>query len=469
MKRLAALLVALLAAVIATPGPQPAPPADRPQVEQVGIFDRLRLRKNQRIEAGWGEWFIVEDPPAPAQPVPAPPAKKFARGAKPSPRYKLQAATPFVPLKAAPAQFAIVPPKLSYWYNDRYGICVTSQEAVCKAAWSIQCGLAELFVPDEEVLRWATKYGFRDGADLAEVMDRMQKDGFTVAGQNYKDGPYFGVDYSNEAVLQAAIASGPVNIAIDADALPSGAGNDQGWWALGNRRFPNTDHCVALLGYGPAEYLFKQLGVALPAALAGKSGYLLFTWSTIGFVDHSWLMNTCVEAWVRKPTTPGQIPPDPGPGPTPTPGKVFIELTSDQVASVLAQSGGVTGGTIIVNVPAGTPGGTYTIPAVPVPDPEPAPGWVDDGQVFGQILAGMKKQGASDTVLEKLANRPILKGLVLRAVFRKMAKDPVGQKLLAQYKSGDLPASWLTDFLDWLVANGPAILKLIMEIIALFG
>lgn len=325
--------------------------AESRPVEIVGIRDRLRHRLHlqplpARI-AGWNEEFVIQEPqPMPAQPA-APAAginaktgQPFPRGAKPSPRYKLQAATPHRIRVAAPAQFAIVPPKLSYWYNDETGDCVTAQEAFAKAAWSVQCGLPELLVPDAEVKRWAQKYGFWNGADLAEVMDQMQRDGFSVGGVNYKDGPYNGVDYSNESILQNAIATGPVNIAIDADALPGGAGNVQGWYALGGRVYPNTDHCVALCGYGPAEFLYKSLGVTMPAALAGKSGYLLFTWSTIGFVDHKWLMQTCVEAWVRNPTTPGQSPvppqppqpPDPPKPPQPpTPGDVTITVAGGPV------------------------------------------------------------------------------------------------------------------------------------------
>ena len=63
--------------------------------------------------------------------------------------------------------------------------------------------------------------------------------------------------------------------------------------------------------------------------------YLCFTWDTIGVIDRSSLINFTSEAWVRNPTTPGQVPvppappnpppnppplpPDPIPTPTPTP------------------------------------------------------------------------------------------------------------------------------------------------------
>jgi hypothetical protein len=237
----------------------------------------------------------------------------FPRGARPSPRHKLLAARPHTVVKAPPPQFAVVPKTLSYWLNNQEGDCVTAEEAFAKAWWAVFCGLDELLIPDSEVGRWARKYGFADGAGLTDVMDEMAKDGFTVGGQNYKDGPYTGVDYSNELVLQSAISQGPVKIAIDASALPSGAGNGNGWYSTSGGNYRNTDHCVGLAGYGPAGWLFQQLGLPLPSGLSADApGYLLFTWSSIGFVAHQWLMGTCTEAWLRTPTTQGQ-----GPGPTP--------------------------------------------------------------------------------------------------------------------------------------------------------
>src|SRR5436309_8040282 len=115
---------------------------------------------------------------------------RFKRGAKPSPPHKLLSTPPYYPpLAAPPTQFAMIPTKLSMWDNDRDGDCVTAQEACSKGAWSVFCGLPDLFIPDAEVIRWASKYGFLNGATLTEVMDEMAKDGFTVNGVNYKDGP----------------------------------------------------------------------------------------------------------------------------------------------------------------------------------------------------------------------------------------------------------------------------------------
>lgn len=254
-------------------------------------------------------------------------------GAKPTPGHKLASAPKFTApaAEAVPVQIAYVPKQLDMWGNDQYGDCVSAEEAFAKA-----CYQPEIFISTSEVVRWATAGGYRDGANLTPVMDSMARSGFRGAGnQLYNDGGYASVDYSTQSVLQAAIAQGPVKIGIDSNALPQGAGNDQGWHATGGRpgQFGNEDHCVALAGYGPTKWLYEQLGVALPAGLP-TNGYLLYTWSTIGFVDHAWIMSTVGEAWVRNPTTigvPPLTPPTPPPGPTPgpTPSGATITLSSD--------------------------------------------------------------------------------------------------------------------------------------------
>lgn len=245
---------------------------------------------------------------------------KFKRGAKPTPRHKLQAAMPHILTPGTPTQFAVVPTQLSYWDNNVDGDCVTAEEAYAKAAYSIMGGDPELFVPDQEVIDWATKYGYLNGADLTDVMTTMASDGFTVGGTNYKDGPYTGVDYSNEPVLQNAISLGPVKIGIDADALPDGAGNGNGWYSNQTGTFNNEDHCVALTGFGPASFLYQQLNMRVPSGLDPTTpGYLLFTWSSIGFVTHGWIMSTCAEAWLRNPTTAGAPTPTPSPPSPPSP------------------------------------------------------------------------------------------------------------------------------------------------------
>ncbi len=257
-------------------------------------------------------------------PIHAPtPPSKFMRGAFKTPRHKLLGLAPYRVTSAPPPQFGIVPIQLDVWGNRTYGDCVTAEEAFAKAWWSTFCGLPELFVPASEVIRFANQWGYLNGATLTEVMDTMQgQDGFRVGGKTYNDGAYYGVDYSNEFILQSALDpgdgnGGPIKIAIDADALPGGAGNQNGWFSTSGRQYNNIDHCVAIAGYGRADYLYDLLRVGLPSGLSPSTpGYLLFTWGTIGFVTHDWIMGTCVEAYVRNPTTPGQSP-TPTPPPVP--------------------------------------------------------------------------------------------------------------------------------------------------------
>ncbi|MDE2097188.1 MAG: hypothetical protein KGL39_08070 [Patescibacteria group bacterium] len=252
--------------------------------------------------------------------------RSFKCGAQPSPRHVLAAAMPHRAIKAPPPQVAYVPPQLSLWGNDQHGDCVTAEEAGAKACYN-----PEIFITDQTAIGWASQHGVLEGADLSSVLDMMTHDGFRQGGTTYDDGGKLSVDYSNESALQAAIAEGPVKIAIDHTALPASAGPPNGWYATAaNRPTGQPDHCVALWGYGPTTWLFQQLGKPLPAGLPA-AGYLLFTWGSIGFVDHPWIMATCVEAWVRDPTTvivgpaPNPQPqpkpkPQPNPGPTPTPG-----------------------------------------------------------------------------------------------------------------------------------------------------
>ncbi len=298
--------------------------------------------------------------------------KAFPRGLKRSPAHRILAAPKFQ-ATAAPAAFATVPPKLMMWGNDTYGDCVSAEEAFALAAWTYRCTGTEVVPTNAEVVAFATKYGYRDGATLTDVMDTMQTHGMVVGGKTYKTGPYSTVDYTSSVTLQSAIFSGPVNIAIDADALPPGAGNQQGWYRISGGNYPNTDHCVSLPGYGSASFLYSSLGVPLPAGLtADTQGYLLYTWSTIGFVTQTWINSTCQEAYVRVPTTVGfspptpptpPVPPNPPTPPTP-PGPAPVGFTGS--VTYVWQNG------VVVNVVV-TPGAAPVPPPVPTPDPQPTP------------------------------------------------------------------------------------------------
>ncbi len=241
--------------------------------------------------------------------------KTFPTGASPTPRHRLLAATPFLPTAAPPEQVAYVPKYRSNFGTDRFGDCVTAEEGFAKSCL-IPAVQPEIQIPEQTVIDSARAHGDLNGANLEDVLSKLKAKGFQVGSQLYNDGPYSGVDFSNETILKAAIAIGPVKIAIAASNLGGGAGSNDGWYAL--RASPRgSDHCVAICGYGTAEWLYQQLNVPLPSACAGKSGYLVYTWSTIGFVTFDWVRSALDEAWIRNPTTIG-IPPIAPPTP-PTP------------------------------------------------------------------------------------------------------------------------------------------------------
>jgi len=232
------------------------------------------------------------------------------RGATPSPRSVLAAASPHVAAAAAPPNFLTVPGQISMWGNYYHGTCVTAEEAFAKA-----CNTPEIFIPENDVISWATKHGVLEGAVISQELQVMQNDGFQEGGSIYDDGPYSAVNWANSANLQSAISNGPVKIGVAADQLVTvwhaaggnSTGGKSGWFAVGFHADPNYDHCVSLCGYGTISWLAKQLNVPVPAGVDGtKTGYALFTWDSIGIIDEPSLRAITCEAWLRQPTTVAQ-------------------------------------------------------------------------------------------------------------------------------------------------------------------
>ena len=223
------------------------------------------------------------------------------RGAMPSPRYRLAAATPHVIVGPTPPQLLYDPTKLSFWGNNQYGDCVTAEEAFAKA-----CHVPEIFISDQEVETWAKQHNVLNGATLVEVLDWMMSGGFTQGGHTYDDGPNTAVNWTNAAILQNAIAHGPVKIGIAANQLETvWQGHPKnGWFATGFKQDNAEDHCVSLCGYGTFAWLASQLKVQLPHGINGATpGYGMFTWDTIGIIDHPSMLAITHEAWLRNPTT----------------------------------------------------------------------------------------------------------------------------------------------------------------------
>ena len=230
------------------------------------------------------------------------PALTVKRGASATPRHLLAAATPYQLRIGAAPQFFMKPGQISMWGNDVHGDCVTAEEAFAKS-----CNTPEIFIPDTEVIAWATRHGVLEGASITSVMQWMQGGGFIDNSCTYNDGPYFSVDWTNASITQSAIAEGPVKIGVAADQIEASyfkTGGKSGWFGVEYKPDSNEDHCVSLCGYGSIAWLAQQLGVALPVGIDGaKQGYALFTWNSIGIIDVPSTIAVTHEAWLRRPTT----------------------------------------------------------------------------------------------------------------------------------------------------------------------
>src|SRR5208283_549468 len=227
---------------------------------------------------------------------------RMPRGAIPSPRQKLAAATPHKLIGATPPNYLIIPKKISFWGNDVDGDCVTAEEAFAKA-----CNNPEVFVTDQVAINWATQHHFLNGAVLSDVLETMVTTGFQQGGKTFDDGQAYSVDWTNAALLTNAISNGPVKIGIAADQLDpvynANQGKD-GWFATGFQPDSTEDHCVSLCGHGTIAWLAQELKVPVPAGVDGtKPGYGMFTWKSIGIIDVPSMLAITHEAWLRNPTT----------------------------------------------------------------------------------------------------------------------------------------------------------------------
>jgi hypothetical protein len=203
---------------------------------------------------------------------------------------------PHVIAGPTPPQLLYNPGKLSYWGRHS----VTAEEAFAKA-----CHVPEIFISDQEVETWAEQHG-RDEATILDVLDWMTTDGFKQDGHRYDDGPHFAVNWTNAAILQNAIAHGPIKVGIAADQLEPAFQNypQNGWCATGFKEDTKYDHCASLCGYGTFAWLARQLEGQLPPGINGATaGYGMFTWGTIGIIDHPSMLAITGEAWLRNPTT----------------------------------------------------------------------------------------------------------------------------------------------------------------------
>ena len=230
------------------------------------------------------------------------------RGAFPSPRHRLAGAVPHRIVGATPSEVFWPSVKLRMYGNDVNGDCVSAEEGDAKSC------VPGVVVPDATVIAWANANDFLNGADLISVLDAMQSSGFVVDGKTYDDGSPVSVDWTDVAVLQNALAQGPVKIGVAADQLETAVGTSDppasGWFATGFTADPNEDHCVGLRGFGTFAYLAAQISkaygvqVTVPDSIDPETpGYAMFTWRSVGIIDVPSLLAITAEAWLRNPTT----------------------------------------------------------------------------------------------------------------------------------------------------------------------
>jgi hypothetical protein len=147
----------------------------------------------------------------------------------------------------------------------------------------------------------------------------MQTQGFQMDRIAYLDGPFHKVDWTNTALLNDAIANiGAVKIGVASTGLtasPLGqvtsgkiTPGTSGWAIYGLPAGQSEDHCASLCGYGVLATLvslFERYGInaKVPSGMPAGLCYAMFTWGSIGIIDHQSLMNIAGEAWVRTPTT----------------------------------------------------------------------------------------------------------------------------------------------------------------------
>ena len=284
-----------------------------------------------------------------------------------------------------PESLGFVPGNLTYWGNNQYGSCVSSEAPPAAYAYRLMLNAAGYSIPeftitDAALIAWARAHNGLNGAMLDDIMEKMGRDGIPDTNKIlHLTGKFTAIDYTSQDAIRTAFANfGPLKIAVASSQFDGPVQEKNGWILTGARADRNTDHCVGILGYGRMDYLAKLLAITLPASIDGsKFGVLIFTWATVGICDWSSLQGVMAEGecYARDPVDlpNGKPYPPPGPGPTPTP-STWPSLTGS-----LWDRGGIIDGTLIMTIPAGQQGGTwkYLIQRNATGQYSPAP------QVFG--------------------------------------------------------------------------------------
>lgn len=235
--------------------------------------------------------------------------RQVCLGCKPTPRHRL-AKAPWA-FRRAP----VLPPPppdcdgtggvkdWNMYGNDQYGVCVTAEEGNAKKCVSLATGADEVNIPTENLVSWASRHGFLNGAYLDEVLDKMGVSGIPDAnGIEHRDGAHGTIDWTDkQEFMQAVQYFKTIKIAVSANQLLQVVGNSNGWVLHKAYVDHSADHCVGIYAYGSAEFLAKLCGLtSVPNVLDPKEFcVLLYTWETIGIVTWQAFLAITSEAWVR--------------------------------------------------------------------------------------------------------------------------------------------------------------------------
>jgi hypothetical protein len=221
----------------------------------------------------------------------------------PTPNHELGASRPYKPRGATPESFLAWPIEIDSWGSEETGNSSWAEEAFAKATAD-----PKVFIPAEAVQNAARECGSMNFSHF------MQARGFELDGTAYLDGDFYSVDWTDTAVLNAAIAhAAPVKVGIARETLVSApfgrmTPGKNGWVAHSLEQCAPGNTCGSLCGYGDPTRLaglFAERGVTVdvPPAMPAGLCYAIFVSGSIGILDRQSLLNITGEAWVRNPTT----------------------------------------------------------------------------------------------------------------------------------------------------------------------
>lgn len=228
-----------------------------------------------------------------------PPSRRLPRGAWPSPRSALSAATPYRIAGETSGNYIKIPHSMPSWTCASLLESAVAEEVFAKACDGI-------FIADETANDWISEHVFRPDDLILQVLETMAANGFKQDGHIYCDGPPSQVDWTDVGTLTEAVRKWvPLKIVISASQLEhvTTAGKN-GWFATGLPQIRGELECGSLCGFGSIQWLAENLGTEVlhpsdPIAL----GYAMFARGSIGIVDAGSLANITIQAWSRRPTT----------------------------------------------------------------------------------------------------------------------------------------------------------------------